>query len=214
LDRYGYPKQAIPVLDSDLVRSLADSRRVLTQLDDAKHPILVASSMIFSIIVPHLDALASNPDYRTQDRLILQLEKLADFRPQRMVLQAFQDDGISATIPSRQWDAFFETELAHRKSLRWPPYTRIVKLSFTHRDKGTASRAAVVGAERMKRTIVHLKIVGTQILGPAPALVERSGGKWTQHLIIKSSLSSARLSEFLRYVPDGWIVDVDPRSIS
>lgn len=223
LDRYGLRKQAIPILDSDLVRSQSDTARILEQLDAAEHPILVASAMIFgerytrsfdTVIVPHLDALTSNPDYRTQDRLIMQLEKLADFGPDTMVLQTFQDDGISAHIPSRSWSDFFNEELLHRKLLRWPPYTRIVKLSFSHRDKSASTRAAAVGAERIRRSIEYLKAGGTHLLGPAPALVEKSGGRWTQTLIIKSSLSPAKLRELLQYIPEGWVVDVDPRSIS
>jgi len=223
LERFGHEKIKIPILDSDLVQTPADVQRTLSEFDAMQHPVLVATSMIHShryertfqtIVVPHMDMLATNPDYRTQDRLLLQLEKLADFKPERIILQTFQDDGLAPFIVQRDWDAFFTQELAHRKSLRWPPYSRIIKLSFSRRDKGVVSRAAGVCADRLSRAIAHLRAPGTQLLGPAPALVERSGGRWTQHIILKSTLPSSRLSELLQYTPEGWLIDVDPRSIS
>ncbi len=223
LDRFGYPKLSIPILDSDLILTPEDAVRTVATFDAMEHPILVATSMINSyrysrafgtIIVPHLDMLATNPDYRTQERLLLQLEKLADFKPERMILQTYQDDGLAPYIVNRQWKEFYTLELAHRRSLRWPPYSRIIKISFTHRDKGAAARAAAIAADRITRAIAHLKAAGTRILGPAPTLTERTGGRWTQTIILKSTLPSSRLSELLQYVPEGWNIDVDPRTIS
>ncbi|MEK9208664.1 MAG: primosomal protein N' [Patescibacteria group bacterium] len=223
LDRYGHRKLNIPVLDSDLVRSESGEKEMLEKLDGMEHPILVASQMIFShrygrtfdtVIVPQLDALAYNPDYRTQERLIMQLEKIADMRPRHLVVQSWQDTDSLGDIASRQWDAFYRSELAQRKALVWPPFARIVKLSFRHRDRATATRQAAVAVDRMRRAIEHLGARGTRLLGPGPALVERAGGQWTQNIIIKSTLSGLKLSELLSYVPDRWTVDVDPRSIT
>jgi primosomal protein N' (replication factor Y) len=223
LERFGFAAENIPILDSDLVLTPEDVQRTMRLFDAMKHPILVATSMIQShryqrkfstVLVPHLDMFATNPDYRTQDRLLLQLEKLADFQPERIILQTYQDDGLAPFIAKRSWDDFFTQELAHRKHLRWPPYSRIIKLTFTHRDRGTASRAALVGAERITRAISHIRASGTHLLGPTPSLVERAGGRWTQCLILKSTLPSSKLSELLQYIPEGWAVDIDPRSIS
>ncbi len=223
LDRYGHPKLKIPILDSDLVRSASDETDVLAKLDAMEHPVLVASQMIYShrynrtfdtVIVPQLDALAYNPDYRTQERLIAQLEKMADMHPRHMVVQSWQDADALGDVASRQWDAFYRSELMQRKSLGWPPFARIVKLSYRHRDRATAARQAAVAVDRMRRAIGHLGAKGTHLLGPGPALVERSGGQWTQHIIVKSTLSGLRLAELLSYVPDRWTVDVDPRSIT
>lgn len=223
LDRAGYPRPRIPILDSDLVQDSADVQRVFESVDAMERPILVATAMVMghrytrtfgTVVVPHLDMLASNPDYRTQERLIMQLEKLSDFAPSRMVLQTYGDETLSPLIPSRGWPSFFAAELVHRKMLRWPPYARIVKLSFSHRDRATASRSASAGADRLRRALSHTRTQGIQLLGPAPALVERGGGRWTHHLILKSSVTPTRLAEFLQYVPDGWTVDVDPRTVA
>ena len=223
LDRYGYPKMVVPVLDSDLVSSAEDTRRVMERLDAMEHPVLVATSMIFghryhrtfdTIVVPHLDMLASSPDFRAHDRLILQLEKLADFTPTLMVAQTVADDGLTDLIPHREWSRYFEDELRQRKALRWPPYSRIVKLSYAHRDRMNALRAAMTASDRILRVIAHLKAGNTHIIGPAPALIERTGGKWVQRILIKTALPAERLTELLHHIPEGWHIDIDPRSIT
>lgn len=223
LDRHGMKKITIPILDTDLVRTAEEEKQLLERLDAMEHPVLVATQMIFShrysrtfdtVIVPQLDALAYNPDYRTQERLIVHLEKIADFRPQRVVVQSWQTADAPGDIVSRRWDAFYRDELTQRKTLGWPPFARIIKLSFRHRIRTTASRQASIAADRMGRAIAHLGARGTRLLGPGPALVERAGGQWTQHIIVKSTLSGSRLAELLSYVPERWTVDVDPRSIT
>lgn len=223
LDRHGYRALDIPILDSDLVRTPAHEIAVLKKLDTMEHPVIVASQMIFShrysrefctIIVPQLDALAYNPDYRTQERLILQLEKLADFRPRSLVVQSLDNTDILEAIAKRQWNTLYAAELAHRKALLWPPFVRVVKLSIRHRDKITAARLAAIAADRLKRAIAHLSARGTRIFGPNPALTERSNGIWTHNIILKSTLAGSRLSELLRYAPPDVIIDVDPRSIT
>lgn len=223
LERAGYTAEPVPILDSDLIATHDDTKRVTAQLDAMTHPILVATSMIFShrysrsfetIIVPHLDMLASSPDYRSYDRLVLQIEKLADFSPERLVLTTYHNDGLTPFIQSRDWDSYFEAELAHRKSLRWPPFSRIIKLSYSHANQRTCAQEGAVCADRITRAIAHIGAKGTQLLGPSPALVEHSGGRFTQHIIIKSTLPSSRLSELLSYIPNGWTVDIDPRSIA
>lgn len=223
LDRYGHSALSIPVLDSDLVRDAADEHRILAAFDAMEHPVLVASQMVFShrytrsfdtVIVPQLDALAFNPDYRTQERLIAQLEKVADLRPRRVIVQSWHDDGMLGDIASRHWQQYYRDELTQRKALVWPPFARIVRISFKHRDRSTATRQASVAHDRLQRAIAHLGARGTRLLGPGPALVERAGGQWTQHIVIKSTLSGVRLSELLSYVPERWTIDVDPRSIA
>ncbi|MCC6405168.1 MAG: hypothetical protein IT405_02160 [Candidatus Yanofskybacteria bacterium] len=223
LDRHGYPKLVPPILDGDLVRSEANERAMLAQFDAMERPLMVASSMIFghryrrtfdTVIVSHLDALGFSPDFRTNERLVAQLERLADFMPSRMIIQHWHDESQLGDLSARSWEALYRDELTQRKMLRWPPYARIVKLTARHRDRRALGRLTAIGADRLKRAIEHIGARGTQILGPSPALVERARGQWTQHLILKSTLSGHRLTELLGYLPVGWTVDVDPRSIT
>ncbi|MCC6934316.1 MAG: hypothetical protein IT406_01290 [Candidatus Yanofskybacteria bacterium] len=225
LDRYGHSAGKLPILDGDLVRNERDERAVLDAFNAMGRPMLVASSMIFghryqrtfsTVIIPHIDALAANPDFRTNERLVAQLERIADLRPSRIIIQQWHDDEL-LDVTGRAWDKLYRDELAQRKMLRWPPYTRLVKLSVRHRDRRAVGRLATVGADRLRRAIDHMGATarsGTSILGPSNALIEHARGEWTQQIILKTSLTGERLPELLAYLPPGWLVDVDPRSIA
>jgi primosomal protein N' (replication factor Y) len=223
LDRHGYTVDRIPVLDSDLVNSDADARDVLERFRSMEHPALVATSMVFThryglrfstVVVPTADALMTSPDYRSGERFITRLEKLADLGPKRMVIQAFDEDGLSSLAPSRSWDRYLTDELRHRKDLSWPPFARIALLSYRHRDRSAATRAAAACADILLRASKRYDIPGIRILGPSPALIERVGERWMQRIVIKCNGPSSRLHELLAFVPPDWTVDVDPRTIA
>lgn len=224
LDRVGYEAFRPPVLDSDLVKSEADAQDILSQMDATPRPWLIATQMIFShryqrtfdrVIIPQSESLTSNPDFRTQERFIAQLEKLTDFHPHTIMIQTSHDDSVLQHAPDRSWDAWFSQELQDRKGLQWPPYIRIVKLAYKHTDRGVSTRQATIALDRLTRATAHLKqIKQVRILGPTPALVEHDRGQWIQQLLIKTTLVGTDLVRLLQYLPPGWTIDVDPRSIT
>ncbi len=224
LDRHGLTKVKVPILDSDLVRTAAHEEDILEQFEAMPHPMLIATQMIFShryarsfksIAVIEADALAYNPDFRAQERLVYQLEKLADFRPATLYIQSMGQSGALAHVHARSWDMLYAQELAERKMLGWPPFSRLTKLSHTTTDRVRAERAARTLAERLIRAAAHLGITkAVSVLGPMPALLERAGGRWTQHIILKSTGTSPKIPELLDQVPAGWTIDIDPRSIT
>jgi primosomal protein N' (replication factor Y) len=224
LDRHGHTKLAIPILDGDLVRTDSDESAIFETYDAMEHPMLVATQKIFShryartfpsIVMIEADALVYNPDFRTQERLIYQCEKIADFRPTALYVQSWDRTGALEHVSTRAWDAFYRNELADRKALGWPPFVRIIKLTASHLHAVKASQAAQLAGDRLRRACEHLKVTkAVSILGPTPALVERAGGKWTHHIILKSSLAPEKLNELLAHVPPGIAIDVDPRSIT
>lgn len=224
LDRHGHSKLAIPILDGDLVRTDADEDAIFETYNAMEHPILIATQKIFShryarrfpaIAMIEADALVTNPDFRTQERLIYQCEKIADFQPTTLYVQSWDRTGALEHVATRAWDVFYGEELAERKALKWPPFVRIIKLAAAHLDASKANHTAQLAGDRLRRASEHLKLTkAISILGPTPALVERAGGTWTHHIIIKSSATPEKLNELLAHVPPGITIDIDPRSIT
>jgi primosomal protein N' (replication factor Y) len=167
------------------------------------------------VIVTQTDALAANPDFRTQERLIWQLEKLADFRPRELVLQSWHEGGIPSLAVSRRWEGVLETELAERKALSWPPFVRLVKVSYAHADSAAARKLAKLAADRLQRAVSHLKLGSkVTVFGPTPALAGHARDRWTEHVILKTTLAAPVIGQLLAYLPAGAVVDIDPRSIT
>lgn len=222
-DAAGVPALDVPVLDADLATDAAHRADVWRQFDAAPWPVVVASQMALAqryertldtVVIPQADALISAADFRTEERLVRQLEMLADFGPARMVIQTWEPSPLWDAAAHRAWDAWAVDELSARKTLRWPPFCRILKLAYRHRDRGAATRAAAAAADKLTRAIKLERLTATELFGPTPALVEHAAGWWTHHIIIKTNLAGAALSRITRYVPHGWAIDADPRSIT
>lgn len=224
LDRHGLPKIRAPILDSDLVRTASQESETLARLDAMPWPVLVGSAMVLShryarrfglVVVTQVDALATNPDFRTSERLIWQLEKLADFRPDRMILQSWHHGGIPERAAQRAWTEFLAEELDLRKSMGWPPFKRLVKIACSGRDASTARRLAKLAADRLIRSVAHLKLSGrVAVFGPTPALASTGSGRFTEHVVLKTTLTGPALAHLLAHLPAGTVADVDPRSIT
>lgn len=215
--------QTVPILDSDLVTSDADARGVWHAFDEQRSPVLVATQMVLPyryvrsfglIIVPQADVLGSDADFRAAERAQWQIEKLADFGPQTIILQSWEPSAMRTLTDPAARDTWYRDELDDRRTLAWPPYTRLVRCTVSDRIRTRAQRDATVVADRLRRAVAHEGLKGTTVMGPVPAMVERAGGIWVHHILIKTRLAGSSLARFLRYVPPQATVDVDPRSIA
>ena len=212
------------ILDSDLIRTPKQEQELVDALARSSNPILVATQMALSyrhtwefdtIGIISADALESAPDFRTQERAIYQLEKLNDFNPARVIIQTFNPDNpLFAQARRGNYETFFDQEIAVRKALSYPPFSRLVKLSFRHRDERKASLAARILAERLRMVTAQLGLGGlVRLFGPSPALVARERSQYVQNIVLKISHQIGSLETILKFVPSSWTIDVDPRSV-
>ncbi len=212
------------ILDSDLTRTLKQEQELTDALIRSSNPVLVATQMVLSfrhpwkfdtIGVVSADALESAPDFRTQERVIYQFEKLNDFDPAQIIIQTYNPDNpLFAQIRRGTYEPFFDQELAVRKTLFYPPFSRLVKLSFRHGDERKASLAARTLAEHLRMVTAQLGLGNlVRLFGPSPALVARERSQYVQNIVLKISHQISSLETILKFVPSGWTIDVDPRSV-
>lgn len=224
LDQNGFTNMPTFILDSDLIRTPRQERELVDALRASPSHILIATQMVFSyrhrwdfdaIGVVNADALESAPDFRTQERLLYQLEKLLDFGPNRVLIQTYQSDSpLLAQFRQGNYNAFYSEELSTRKALGYPPFSRLVRLSFGHRDEQKAATEARILAERLKMAIAKLGLATkVQVFGPSPALVAKERGRSISGIVLKLSHTLGSLDTLLKYVPSRWLIDVDPRSV-
>jgi len=129
-----------------------------------------------------------------------------------VLVQTFNPDHFCIQAASRHdYAAFVQAELIARGRYGYPPFRRFVKFVYEHRDRYTARIEATVLAERVERLIATLPLPGADVVGPAPALLERLRGRYRWHLIVRATdplpLLRALTAEDL---PSGWSVDLDP----
>jgi primosomal protein N' (replication factor Y) len=159
------------------------------------------------------------PDFRASERAFQLLTQVAGRagrgeRPGRVLVQTFNPEHFCIQAAARHdYGVFMEAELSARERYDYPPFRRFVKFTFEHSDRYTAQIEATALAGRLERLIADLALDQADIVGPAPALLERLRGHYRWHVILRAPDPLPILDELTgEDLPPGWSVDVDPTS--
>ncbi|HKB48938.1 MAG TPA: primosomal protein N', partial [Ktedonobacterales bacterium] len=157
------------------------------------------------------------PDFRATERAFQLLTQVAGragrgMAPGRVLLQTLNPEHFCIQSAARHdYAAFFAAEVSARQRYGYPPFRRFVKLTFAHRDRYTAQIEATVLGERLERLVAELRLPDTDLVGPAPAFLERLRAHYRWQLILRSPDPIPVLRALTRDdLPHGWSVDVDP----
>jgi primosomal protein N' (replication factor Y) len=119
------------------------------------------------------DNLINFPDFRAHERayqLIAQVSGRAGRKHSRgkVVVQTSQPDHPLITLISQQdFKSVFNLQMEERKLFRYPPYSRLIKITIKHKKPETVNRAARQLSSLLKERFPFI------VLGPAFPLVGR-----------------------------------------
>jgi primosomal protein N' (replication factor Y) len=163
-------------LDADAARRKHGVAAVLDAFVSAPSGVLVGTQMVAQghdfpevqlAIVQDADAALRFPDFRAEERTFALVSQLAGRsgrgpRGGRVLVQSLVPDS-SCLRHAAAHDAgpFLEEEIARRRALRYPPFSRLVRVVTAARAEVAAERAAV-------RIRAGLDATGVELLGPAP----------------------------------------------
>ena len=116
-----------------------------------------------------------------------------------------------ACAAAHDYRAFYEVELAHRRRAGYPPFNRLVRLVYRHRnhEHGLMEASRIAQALRLKRDAAGR--AEPDILGPQPAYIARVRGEYRWQILMRGRNPAALAGE-MRF-GEGWTVDVDPASL-
>ena len=218
-------KYAAPVIlvDNDFVETENQEKEVIDQINQSEFAVIVATHKILPlrysqkfdmVALLNADSMLNWPDFQSDEKFLYHFEKLLDFDPEEVIIQSYNTDNtalMSAVAGDRK--PFFENDLAARELFYYPPFSRIAKLTFKHKDEEKASYAARVLSEKLKMAIIKMQFQDlVKIAGPYPALVGREKGFYIYNLVLKIPVKM-RPEEILKFVPPYWSVDLDPRQV-
>ena len=229
------PGVGILRMDADTTAGKEGHRRVLEQFSTGRYPILIGTQMVskghhfpnVSLVgVLYAEESLNYPDFRSAERTFQQLLQVAGRAGRggsdaEVVVQTFTPDHyVFKYLREHDYSGFMREELAVRRELRYPPFSRIVLASFSSVRKDVLSAAVQKWTDEVRRMSARW---GVEVLGPAAPPVERVKNRYREHVLIKGPLTSAAKNEFLaayrRLVEGGggggaielrW--DVDPES--
>ncbi|MBI4307222.1 MAG: primosomal protein N' [Chloroflexi bacterium] len=154
-----------------------------------------------------------SPDYRSGERTFQVLYQVAGRagrgpRGGRVVFQTYSPQHYAVQAAARQdYRVFFAQEIANRRVLGYPPYSRLALLRYAHANNQAAQKEAGRLAEALKAERDTRGMV-VDVLGPAPGFPPRLRGRYRWHVVLRGA-DPADLVKTVP-IPLGWDVDIDP----
>ena len=156
------------------------------------------------------------PDYRAAERtfqLLTQVSGRAGRSPLggKVILQTYQPGHyVIQAAANHDFETFYQQELGYRLALDYPPYKRLVRLEYRHRDPEICEEVAVQMASNLRTWIDQSKLRNTDFIGPVPCFYTRISGLYRWQLILRGPDPSFVLrGKVLR----DWRIEVDPPSL-
>jgi primosomal protein N' (replication factor Y) len=224
--KYAFPRARQLRWDSDATIGRSSNEDILKKFRSQQAEILIGTQMVAKgldipsvtlVGVVSADTSLNLPDFRAGERtfqLLCQVAGRAGRGPSggRVVIQTFSPENYAIQAAARHdYASFYEQEIAYRKQLHNPPFTRLARLTFVHTNDAICQREA----EKMKKILIEESdargIGGISIIGPAPAFIHRLRGRFRWQLILRGFDLSAFLSPIS--LPHGWTIDIDPMGL-
>ncbi|OAQ21164.1 replication restart helicase PriA [Thermosulfurimonas dismutans] len=190
-----FPSSRVARLDRETVTSERKLLELIRRLKRGEIDILVGTQMVaqghdlpgVSLVgVLWAEGGLHFPDFRAAERTFQLLVQVAGRAgrgrvPGRVILQTRMRDhyAISAAL-KQDYEAFFEEDLKRRKTLRFPPFSRLALLIFS----ALKSEKAESAAHKAREFLSAFK--NTEVLGPVPAPLFRLSARYRWQLLLKA----------------------------
>jgi primosomal protein N' (replication factor Y) len=223
-----FPQLRLIRYDSDTTRNKGSHRTLLTQFINKEADLLVGTQMLTKgldlpqvtlVGVVAADGLLHLSDYRASERAFQTLTQVAGRAgrgadPGQVIIQTYTPTHpVIAAVQKSDCQSFYQTELAQRLELNYPPYGRLILLRLSSPDAVQVQNTSQLIATSLN------KLSGWEILGPTPANILRVANRYRWQILLKYPTQTLtnlpNWSEIKNLCPASvsLTIDVDPINI-
>ncbi len=189
-----FPTAKVARMDLDTTRGKHAYAKIIHSFENQETDILVGTQMLTKgldfrnvnlVGIMNADALLNFPDFRAHERtyqLLTQVAGRAGRTKKRgkVIIQTFNPyHQILKQVTTGDYSGMFEEQLYERELYKYPPVTRIIRISFKHKEYNKLNEASAWFAQSLKNAD---KI---QVLGPEFPSVARIRNQYLKHVMIK-----------------------------
>ena len=216
-----FPGARVIRWDSDAVSEARGHEPILAGFVNRRADILVGTQMIAKgldlpavtvVGVVNADIGLHSPDFRASERIFQLLCQVAGragrgHAPGRVIVQTYEPENQAIQAAAAQdYRQFYMTETQFRRQLRYPPYSRMARLTCARNSRRDAQSGAEQLARALRFEIRSRGIMNTRIIGPAPAQWERLRGRYRWQITILADEPTELLETVA--LPPGWNVSM------
>ena len=221
------PEARVVRLDRDTTTRKFAHTEILSAFRNGEYDVLLGTQMVAkghdipnvtAVGIISADSSLNMPDFRAAERCFMLITQAAGRagrgeKKGRVIVQCYDPSHYAVTSALKQdYKQFYDEEIIMRRNLYFPPFCRIVKLTFLNEDEEKARTEA----ERIKK-IFAAKFAGEerteQAIGPAPDIISNFRGVYRFCLMVKTrkltALQGYMREEGLERRTDV-LIDIDP----
>jgi primosomal protein N' (replication factor Y) len=217
-----FPGARVERMDSDTTIRKGSTVKILKNLSEGNIDVLVGTQMIAKghdypgitlVGIICADLSLAFPDFRAGERTFQLLAQVAGRAGRgaskgRVILQTYNPDHFTI-LSARDHDfkSFYEKEIRFRKELGYPPFSRMIMIRLSGRNrKKTKDCAGAVGDFCNALIRENKSFQRVDILGPVEASVARIAGRFRWQILLKG-----KNSRFLHELARKIVVEAAPR---
>ncbi len=189
-----FPKIRVARMDVDAVKGKHAHDSLIQLFEQHRLDVLVGTQMVVKgldfdqvalVGILDADAILGFADFRVNERGFQLMEQVSGRAgrkgAQGLVLIQVRNlqHPILHLVKEHNYQAFAEFELNNRQQFGYPPFSRMIQLSFRHKDQQIVRQAAQQMASWMAPRF------GNYLIGPAAPVVNRVRNQYRMELVIK-----------------------------
>ncbi|MEM9339154.1 MAG: primosomal protein N' [Bacteroidota bacterium] len=229
-----FPTAIVQRMDLDTTRSKYGYQRIIEAFEEGEIDILVGTQMVSKgldfdhvnlVGVFDADRMIHFPDFRSHERayqLIMQVSGRAGRKSQngKVIVQTNDpEQPVLERVRDGNYRHFFQWEILEREGFVYPPFCRIIRMVFKHREKQTSLEGAKFFSQELR------KGMGTSpIIGPVEPIIGKIRNQYLHEItlkIAKKGINLAAVKDYLwscekimrqhpAFKSVGLVFDVDP----
>ncbi len=230
-----FPDARVARMDQDSTTKKGSTLALLRQIRNRTVDIIVGTQMLAKghdfpgitlVGVICADLSLSLPDFRASERTFQLLAQVAGRagrgkEPGRVIMQTFNPDHFTIEASRNQdYLEFFDQEIAFRKALMYPPFSRMIQLKISGKDPDKTRAHAMLAAKILEQ--FNTREPRAQIMGPIEAAIQKISSRYRWQILVKGE-SAANISQMVSAMvqtPEiqkvkvvSIAIDVDPYSL-
>ncbi len=218
--KYFFPEARVLRWDRDVITKKYTHEDLLKDFRDCKADVLIGTQMIAKGLdlpqvtlagVINADIGLNFPDFRSSERTFQLLCQVAGragrgVKAGKVIIQTYSPDNYAIEAAAKHdYLGFYSKEIEYRREYNYPPFSRLVRLVYTHTNEASCRREV----ERIYHLIADSwRPTDGSIIGPVPAFAFRVRDRYRWQLFLRGPNPAPILSQVT--LRPGWTVDVDP----
>jgi primosomal protein N' (replication factor Y) len=192
--KFLFPNYKVARMDLDTTRGKYGYEKIITAFEQQDTQILVGTQMLTKgldfrhvklVAIMNADNMLNFPDFRAHERSF-QLFKQVSGRAGRtdvqgkVLIQTFNPyHTILQQVSEHQYLKMYNEQLQERANFKYPPFYRLLKITFKHRDYNKVEQASEWFAKSLRQTFKQ------HILGPEYPPVSRIRNMYLKNIMVK-----------------------------